>query len=161
MTRQRVLWALLLAGGVFAADQALKTWVLYGLGLMDGAMVEVTPFFNLILAWNKGVSFSLFDNGDDGRWFIVGFSAIMVVILAVWYSRSGSRLQDWALPIVIGGALGNVVDRLLYGAVVDFLDFHYSGYHWYTFNIADMAIVGGAGLLLLDSFFTPAEQTTE
>ncbi|MGB0920812.1 MAG: signal peptidase II [Alphaproteobacteria bacterium] len=151
----------LMVGGVLAADQALKYYVLYTLGLMEVKVIEVTSFFNLALAWNTGISFSLLDGGEETRWLLTAGMAAITLVLIVWYFRTTDALPRLALPVVVGGALGNIADRVQYGAVVDFLDFHYAGYHWYTFNIADTAIVGGALLLLLDSFRGTSGQETE
>lgn len=156
-----MLRGVLIAAGVLFADQALKFYVLFGLGLMEQKVIAVTSFFNLALAWNTGISFSLLDGGEETRWLLTAGMLIITLILIIWYFRTDEALPRLALPFVVGGALGNVVDRVQYGAVVDFLDFHYAGYHWYTFNIADTAIVCGALLLLLDSFRGTAGQETE
>lgn len=153
---------LLLAVVVFLADRGTKHWIL---GLRDaGALpIEVTGFFNLVFTWNRGITFGLFSQRDAegfdiGRWLLIGLTTAICVALVVWLVRATGRLLHLALGLVIGGAIGNLVDRIAYGAVADFLDFHALGYHWYVFNVADAAIVCGVGLLLLDSLLTPSKQ---
>lgn len=137
---------------VLIADQASKPWLL-GLMERNPGGLEVTPFFNLVMVWNRGVSFGLFSDGSDLRRILLMLAAGGITLwLLLWLWRGASRLVSVALGMVIGGAIGNVIDRLHYGAVADFFDFHLFGWHWPAFNIADCAIVVGVGLLLLDSF---------
>lgn len=150
-------YGLPLAALVFVLDRVTKAWVL-GLREAGGLPVEVTPFFNLVFTWNRGITFGLFNNPDGpdyGRWVLVLVTGGISVALVIWLIRASGRLLVTGLGLVIGGAVGNLVDRILYGAVADFLDFHALGYHWYAFNVADAAIVCGVGLLLLDSLMTP------
>ncbi|MCF4164727.1 signal peptidase II [Zavarzinia compransoris] len=123
------------------------------IALLDGQdPVQVTDFFNLVMVWNRGVSFGLFQQGDDsGRYLLTGFAVLVALMLLVWMWRSSSRLAAAGLALVAGGALGNAYDRVVLGAVADFFDFHVSGYHFWAFNIADSAITVGVGLLLLDA----------
>ena len=115
---------------------------------------EVTSFFNIVMVWNQGVSFGLFSNNSDiGPYILSAVSVIISLIFVAWFVRTHSNLMRFALTIVIAGALGNVLDRLRFGAVIDFLDFHAFGYHWPAFNIADAAIVCGVLLLMIYSFF--------
>jgi signal peptidase II len=116
--------------------------------------VEVTPFFDLVLVWNRGVSFGMLTGGGGvPPWALVALAGAIGLFLLAWLWRETRAPARLALWLVIAGAVGNVVDRLRFGAVVDFLDFHVNGYHWPAFNVADSAIVVGAGLLLLDSLF--------
>jgi signal peptidase II len=144
---------LLVAAPIVVLDQLVKWWVLAE--LMDPpAVINVTGFFNLVLVWNRGVSFGLFDS--DSHWgpiLLAGLALLIVVVLLVWLTRAGSRLSAVAIGMVLGGAVGNVIDRVRFGAVVDFLDFHALGYHWPAFNVADSAISIGVGLLLYDGLF--------
>ena len=141
---------LLLAAAVFAADQWTK-WLILGAYRLGDA-TRVTDFFNIVRAHNSGAAFS-FLAGASGwqRWFftIVGIAA---AIFIVWLLRShpGQRLFSFALALLLGGAIGNVVDRLQHGYVVDFLDFHWAGWHFPAFNVADSAITVGAACLILD-----------
>ncbi len=147
----RRLLSLLLAALVVAADQATKSWVI---GFFDGAGIPqrpVTPFFNLVLAWNRGVSFGLFNR--DSSWNVVLFSllaAAIVATLLVWLWRSRSALVAAGIGFITGGAVGNVIDRLRLGAVTDFLDFYWGDWHFPAFNLADSAITVGVSLLVLD-----------
>jgi len=152
----RLGWAL--AGSVLVLDQITKVLIL---GLFSGSprAIEVLPFFNLVLAWNKGVSFGMFDGlGDWGPWILVGLALVISVVLARWMMKAESRLNVMSLGLIIGGAVGNVIDRVRFGAVVDFLDVHVSGYHWPAFNVADSAITVGAAILILDSLFFGSEE---
>jgi signal peptidase II len=138
---------LVMALAVLALDQATKWLALET--LFDRGPVAVTPFFNLVLVWNRGVSFGMF--AGSGAWLLTLLAAGIGAFLVVWLYRETRAFTRIALWLVLAGAVGNVIDRLRFGAVVDFLDFHSFGYHWPAFNVADSAIVVGAGLILLDS----------
>lgn len=148
--RQKLLSWLALALAIVLIDQATK--IAAERAFAHGDSLPITSFFNLVLAYNKGAAFSfLADAGGWQRHFLtavgVGASLFIVYLLA----RHGTqKLFSLALTLILGGAVGNVIDRVLYGHVIDFLDFHYAGWHWPAFNIADSAIVCGAGLLILD-----------
>jgi signal peptidase II len=143
---------LALAVAVLAADQLTKHLVLRD--LVMGQPVEVTSFFDLVLVWNQGVSFGLLNGaGGSSRWWLIGLAGAIAALLIAWLWRETRALPQAALWLVLAGALGNVTDRLRYGAVVDFLDFHLGGLHWPAFNVADSAIVIGAGLLLIEGLF--------
>ena len=152
---------LLIALAVLAADQAAK-WAALALLAPPAAPIAVTPFFNLVLVWNRGVSFGMFGGQDAAYlpWVFVALALAIVAFLLTWLRRAPDGLTATALGLVIGGALGNVVDRLRFGAVVDFLDFHVAGYHWPAFNLADAAICVGAGLLLVSGLFVPRREAT-
>ena len=142
---------LALALAVLVADQLTKWLALTSLDLYQPW--AVTSFFNLVLVWNRGVSFGLFrDAGDHGPWLLMALAAAIGAFLIVWLVREGRPLTRLAIWLVLAGAVGNLIDRVRFGAVVDFLDFHLAGYHWPAFNVSDSAIVIGAGLILLDSF---------
>jgi len=156
--------AILLIIATLVADQLSKLWLIDVMAvrdcvLRDGLPVACAPVallanFDLVMVWNRGVSFGLFSqNSDTGPFILAGLSVAVSVFLSVWLSRAASRLLHVALPLVIGGALGNALDRLVYGAVADFFDFHVGTWHWPAFNVADMAISIGVGLLILDSLF--------
>ena len=142
----------------FAGDQAHKWWMLEIYGIAERGRVEITSFFDLVMAWNKGVSYGLFAQHDTmGRVILIGVSLLAVVGLFIWMGNALTRLSGLAIGLIIGGALGNITDRLVHGAVADFFHFHYAGFSWYIFNIADVAIVAGVIGLLLDWLRTPAE----
>lgn len=139
------------------ADQASKLWLLNGFDLARRGVVKVTPFFDLVLAWNIGISFGWLQNESQAAQLaLMAVKIIAVVALAIWMARSHTRLATVALGLIIGGAIGNGIDRLAYGAVVDFALFHIeiggNTYNWYVFNLADVAIVAGVAALLYDSF---------
>jgi signal peptidase II len=145
---------------VLVLDQILKLAVL---DLLDGGAraIVVTPFFNLVLVWNRGVSFGMLQGlGAILPWALAAVALAVIVGLVVWLSRTGQRPVAFGLGLVIGGALGNVVDRARYGAVADFLDFHLAGYHWPAFNLADAAICVGAVILIADGLLAPRRQYT-
>ena len=129
-------------------DQASKA-IAISMGPRLEAGIEVLSVFNLILVRNRGVSFGLF--GQAPVWLLMAFPLAIVAGLLIWIHRSDSRLTASALGLVVGGALGNLLDRLRQGAVTDFLDFYIGSYHWPAFNLADVAIVCGVGLLLMES----------
>ena len=146
-----------LAGAVIALDQITK-WLILDAFLPDPAPVEVLPFFNLVLTWNPGVSFGMFGGlGDLGPWILTGFAVVIAAVMGRWMVKTDGIWTALGLSLLIGGALGNVVDRVRFGAVVDFLDFHVSGYHWPAFNVADSAITVGAAVLIIEALFTKAE----
>ena len=139
---------------VLALDQATKLWA--SAALDYGVPVAVLPFFNLILVYNTGAAFSfLADAGGWQRIFFIVLSTGVSAVLAVWIWRlpSTMRLLGVALALVLGGALGNLVDRIAYGHVIDFIDLYAGGWHWPAFNIADSAITCGVVLLLADGLF--------
>ena len=140
----------LLAAAVVAADQATKAIVLSRFQLGEG--VVVTPYFNLVLVYNKGAAFSFLSDAPGWQTpLLVGFAVVAIAVVAHLLWRSPQRLVLSAgLALILGGALGNVIDRLRFGQVVDFLDFHAGGWHWPAFNVADSAITVGAVLLILD-----------
>lgn len=132
-------------------DQASKLWLLHGFGLMQRSPVELLPVLDLTLVWNRGISYGLFQQDSDlGRWLLAGFTLLAGVALWVWSVRAERRLLALALALVIGGAIGNGIDRLFYGAVVDFVHFHVGDFSWYVFNLADVWIVAGVAGLMYD-----------
>ncbi len=153
--RSRLKLGLLVAALVVLADQLVKLWVLAALG-SPSRSVEVAPFFDLTLVWNRGISFGLLSRGEGvSPWLFAGVALAVSLALAVWLRRIRRPWLAAAVGLVIGGALGNVIDRLRFAAVVDFLDFHAGGYHWPAFNLADAAISGGAIFLLIDALLGP------
>lgn len=154
-------FGLLAAVLVIVLDQLAKAAMLDL--LVEREVVTVTPFLNLVLVWNTGVSFGLLANDAAlTRWLLIGVSLIVSAALAVWLWRAGDRRVAVALGLIIGGALGNVIDRLLHRAVVDFLDFHLAGWHWPAFNLADGAItLGVAGLVLVTLLERPRRTTLD
>lgn len=142
----------LAAIAVLAVDQASKAWILGGLDLPTAGSIPILPFLNFTMVWNRGVTFGLLGGlGAASSWILAAMALAVVVALFVWLRRAESAWVAIALGAIAGGAVGNVIDRLRFGAVVDFLDAYAMGYHWYVFNIADAAIVCGVVALVLDS----------
>lgn len=155
----RFWWLALL---VLVADQLSKIWVLNNFSL--GESVSLLPVFNFTYARNYGAAFSfLGDAGGWQRWLFTGIAVVVTVILSVWLTRL--KTQQWklslALVLIVAGAIGNLIDRSLYGYVVDFLHVFYQDWHYPIFNIADCAITIGAGLLIWDSFSPDESVATE
>ena len=124
--------------------------------------ITITGFFNLVMVWNRGVSFGLLaSDAEMTRWLLIGLALIISAVLAVWMARTPRPVLRLVLGAVIGGALGNVIDRLRFGAVADFFDVHAFGYHWPAFNIADSAISLGVVVLLIDAFRTGRDAPEE
>jgi lipoprotein signal peptidase len=151
MTPRR-LTGLLLALFIFAADQASKYAVLHGLNLQDGHILVLLPVLNFVLVWNHGITFGLFA-GSDSKLLLATIASVVIISLLIWLWRSEKWLNTVAIGVITGGAAGNVLDRLHYGAVVDFIQAHLGAYSWYVFNIGDAAIVCGVITLMLESLF--------
>lgn len=152
---------LIAAAAALILDQASKLWLLNVFELGRRGAVAVTPFFDLVLAWNTGISYGWFQNsGPLGQGILLAIKVVAVIALAIWMAKSATRLATIGLGLIIGGAIGNGIDRLAYGAVVDFALFHIEiggkTYNWYVFNLADAAIVAGVAALLYDSFVSPS-----
>src|ERR1700683_5444092 len=143
------------------ADQASKFWLLYDFDLPDRFRVAVTPFVDFVLTWNTGISYGLFpQRGLFGAWALLGFKVVAVVLLWVWLARASSRLTAAALGLIVGGAVGNAIDRLHWPGVAGFVLFHIDTaawtFRWYVFNLADVAIVAGVLGLLYESLWRGA-----
>ncbi len=148
---------LIVAGVVIILDQATKWWVVT-IFMNPPRVVEVWPFFSVVMVWNRGVTFGFLDDTPFwGQWAFVGLALAIVAVLLLWLRRAETKWRAAAIGLIIGGALGNVIDRVHYGAVVDFLDFHIGTYHWPAFNIADSAITVGVAILFFDALFGPKE----
>jgi signal peptidase II len=143
-------WAVL----TLVIDQALKWWMLAVYGIEDLGRVRVTPFLDFVYLINKGISYGLLPlDSRVGQWLLAGLAGLAVLAMAVWLARwVTSRLVAASLGLIMGGAIGNAIDRLVLGGVADFIQVHAFGYYWYVFNIADAAIVAGVCGLLYDCF---------
>ena len=132
-------------------DQSSKWLILDRMGDVERT-IPVTSFLNFVLVWNKGVTFGILSRiGQHSMpYILIGIAAVILLLLGRWLLRTNSTPIALALGAIMGGAIGNVIDRLRYGAVADFIDFYYHNYHWYAFNISDAAIVSGVALLLID-----------
>ena len=151
MIQRRAVIGLYAAALVGLFDQLSKWMVLEHMGDVQST-IPVTSFLNFVLVWNKGVTFGLL--GKTGLaympYILIGVAALIVLSLGRWLVRTESTAVALAVGGIMGGAVGNIIDRLRYGAVVDFLDFYYQAHHWYAFNVADAAIVTGVAILLID-----------
>jgi signal peptidase II len=152
-------FGLIVAALTAAIDQAVKLWLLFGFDLGSRGTVHLTPFLDLILVWNTGISYGLFPQvGPLGQWALLAIKAVAVLLLWIWLTRAGARLTALSLGLIIGGAIGNAIDRVAYGAVADFVLLHITTanwtFRWYVFNLADVGIVAGVVGLLYDSMVT-------
>jgi signal peptidase II len=142
---------LLIAALVFAFDQLSKWWVLIVINLDEREPIQLTPFLDLAMAWNKGVSYGLLST--HMQWLLVVLSCGITVMLIIWLAKANTALTGASYGLLIGGALGNALDRVLHGAVADFVHLHWGTWSWYIFNVADIAIVAGVAVLLYDALF--------
>lgn len=151
-----LLWGLGVAAVIMVLDQITKHYTLHTL-LADVRGFEVLPFLNIVTAWNTGVSFGMFGDGAFSPWLFFALAVLISLGMAVWMARTTDRILILSLSMMIGGAIGNAIDRVRWGAVFDFIDVHAFGWHWPAFNVADAGITVGAALLILDSLFRRAE----
>ena len=167
--RSAMLWGPFSLLGLMVAviagliDQAMKLWLIFVFQLGARGAYALTPFLDLVLTWNTGISYGLLQqHGPFGQWALLALKAVAVALLWIWLASTGTRLTALGLGLIIGGALGNAVDRLLYGAVADFVLFHVRtatwSFNWYVFNLADVAIVAGVAVLLYESLIGEASQ---
>jgi signal peptidase II len=152
----RLLWLSLL---VIVLDQLSKFWIMAS--FQDYEVLKVWPVFNLTLVYNTGAAFSfLSDAGGWQRWFFIGIGVLVSAVMVIWLARLGprERLTAYGLALVVGGAVGNLIDRIWLGKVVDFLQWHWDDWYWPSFNLADSAITLGVVLLLIDGLFAGSRQ---
>ena len=156
MARQKIHMGLLIALIVLAADRISKWWIMDVLDLPNIQMVQILPIFNLQWVENRGVSFGMLSAESDlGRWALVVLLSLITIGLGIWLKSVQTRLLAVAIGLVIGGALGNIYDRIVFGYVADFLQFYVGDWSFAVFNVADSCITVGAALLIWDSFFGP------
>lgn len=142
---------------ILVLDQISKWWIVTEV-MNPPKHIPVFPSFNLVMGWNRGISFGLFDSSSPpNQWLLISLALIIVIFLLIWLWRSETRITSIALGLIVGGALGNVIDRIQYGAVADFLDFYVGSFHWPAFNVADAGITIGVIVLVLESFFISSE----
>jgi len=146
MSESRYPLILVVAGASFVLDRLTKLWIVEWMNLREVLFIPVVdPWLNLTMAWNRGVNFGLFATGDTGRWVLIGIALAIVIGLLIWARGGMTRIQAVAVGLVVGGAIGNVWDRVQYGAVADFLNMSCCGIrNPFAFNVADAAIFGGA-----------------
>jgi len=146
---------LLLAALLFAADQLSKAWIVHSVHLQDYGSIPITALLSLTWVENRGISMGLLNIGDAGRWPITALTAAIAIAVAFWLARERGRADALALGAILGGALGNIVDRVRLGYVVDFVHLHVGYRSFYVFNVADAAITLGVAALLLKGAFKP------
>ncbi|MBR2124615.1 MAG: signal peptidase II [Acetobacter sp.] len=145
-----------------SADQLSKYWILYDIDLPARGSIRVLPFLNFTMVWNRAITFGMFGwLGHSGRFIFSGISLAVVCALWVWMYRTPYKLTALCVGTIAGGAIGNVIDRLCYGAVVDFLHAHAFGWSWYVFNVADSAIVCSVCILLVQNFLSGHQQVLQ
>jgi signal peptidase II len=152
--------AMMLVLATVVVDQVSKQLLMTWLAKTGAVVTVIDGFFRLVMVWNRGVSFGLM-GGDQALppWVLSGVAIAVCIGLFLWLRRTDRALTAWGIGLVMGGAIGNVIDRARWGAVFDFADFHVGQWHWPAFNIADAAIVVGVGLMLLDSLLAETRRT--
>jgi signal peptidase II len=140
---------------LLAADQASKLWLIFGTNLRLTWPWHITPFLDFTVVWNRGISYGLFQQETEtGRWILTSVKLVASVILFFWLKRAENRIEAVGIGLIIGGAIGNAIDRIWHGAVFDFVHFHVGDFSWYVFNVADAAIVIGVILMVASPFLT-------
>jgi signal peptidase II len=143
-------------------DQVSKLYTLFVFDLPVREPVRLTPYLDLMVVWNRGISYGLFQQQTElGRWILIGISIAAAIGLSLWISRTAGHLLAASLGLIVGGAVGNAIDRVAYGAVFDFIHVHIGTFSWYVFNVADAAIVAGVVGLLYDSFVLERRRTRQ
>ena len=151
-----------LAAIVFLADQLVKYWIIHVVELEQKVSVPVLPFFSLTWVENRGVSMGMLTADTDvGRWLLVGLTGVIATVVAVWIRRERHWPESLALGLILGGALGNIVDRVRFGYVVDFVHLHWGPWSFYVFNIADAAITAGVIILLFRALIGRSDASSE
>jgi signal peptidase II len=146
-------------GEEYGISRPLLLWLKSAPEILPYVQVPVLPFFNWVMVWNKGVSFGILNHDTDyGPLFLSVLALVIVIAFTIWLFRNRNVFQCVAIALVIGGAIGNVMDRIRFGAVVDFLDFHAFGWHWPAFNVSDSCICIGVFLLIIHTFFFEKKQ---
>jgi signal peptidase II len=153
-------WGLAAALAGLGIDQACKAWMLGPFAIADKGRVPVTPFFDLVMVWNRGVSYGLFTQGGDaGRWLLIVLGLAGAALFSWWMWKSERLLPALSLGLIAGGALANVIDRIMFGAVADFFLFHAGAFEWYVFNLADVWIVAGVIGMALSWLTEPVDSS--
>lgn len=153
MNKKLIISSLLIALVSLIIDQASKIYLVDVYNIASVGTQKVTDFFNLVMVWNKGISFGMFSGHESSNYFFIGVSIVIVGILSYWLTKTDLKLEAIGIGFVLGGAIGNIIDRFRYGAVADFFDFHINNKHWPAFNIADSSIFIGACILITSSLF--------
>jgi len=143
----------------FVVDRLSKWWLIDVFGITERGIVKILPFFDVVMVWNRGISYGLFQADTGlGIAILASFAILVTVALSLWLARIHHPLMALSIGLIIGGAVGNIYDRIAFGAVADFFSLHAYGYYWYIFNIADIWIAIGVTLMIYDAFFPVAEE---
>lgn len=148
------LLGILIAVVTALLDQYSKYYIFDLLNSIESRAIVVTPFFNLVMVKNFGVSFGMFNNLAYGYLILSGIALFITIVLLIWMWKERKLYPSIALGLIIGGAIGNIIDRVLFGSVADFLDFHWQGYHWPAFNLADSTVFIGVAMIIMENFVT-------
>ncbi len=148
LNKKQFLFGFLIVLITVALDQGSKWWIMEILYERQAAPITILPFFNLVMVWNPGVSFGMLQTLSYGHIILSAAALIIISVLFAWMWKSPGRATNLALGLIIGGAMGNIIDRIRFGAVADFFDFHLANWHWPAFNIADSAVFIGACILI-------------
>ena len=152
---------LIAAAIVLLLDRLSKWWLIHVFEMPLKPEVTVTPFFKLVMWWNTGISFGVFSTGSDVvRWLLAALAIVVCIILVCWLTKTNRWLTALGIGLVLGGAIGNIYDRVLYGAVADFFYFHVGDWYWPAFNVADMGITIGVATLLFEAVTKPRPPQT-
>ena len=138
---------------IFLADRISKLWIISFFDSANNPIIEVLPFINLHLIWNKGIAFGLFSFSEKYNYNFLTLLIFIVIIVVFWMLLKSKGLEKYGFIFVFGGSLGNVYDRMFYSAVPDFIDIYYKNFHWFIFNVADIFITLGVIVLILNEFF--------
>lgn len=159
MIQHKLFFLLGMATALFiiVLDQLSKWYVLDILEIWKNSPINIASFFNLVMVWNHGISFGMLSH-HRLPWVLIALALVIIVVLVRWLTRVKHRISALAIGLVIGGAIGNVIDRIRFGAVFDFLDFHAFAFHWPAFNVADSAIFIGVVVLCFESMIQPAKK---
>lgn len=155
--KKNILFGLIIAIALAAADQWSKIAIFALLQEFNPPMIELTSWFNLVTVRNTGVSFGMLQDTPHGKWVLSFLNIAIVTLLLYWLYGSKHAISIWALGMIIGGAFGNLIDRLRFGYVADFIDIHLAGYHWPAFNLADSVVCIGVVLILFEGLFLKEE----
>ncbi|MFQ3360895.1 MAG: signal peptidase II [Alphaproteobacteria bacterium] len=153
-SKRKLFFSLILILTAYLIDRLNKYFFINEIGIDESSIIEVTSFLDIVLVWNRGISYGLFQQESEiGKIFLTILSCLICIFLVIWIFKEKNFLCYMPLSLIVGGALSNATDRLLFGAVADFYHLHAYGYSWYVFNIADMCIVFGVFLLIIINFY--------
>ena len=133
-------------------DRFIKYWVISYFNAESSGIIYLAPFLNIDLIWNKGIAFGLFFFEEKKYYLLITIFILVIILILIWWMSNTFGVENFSISMIIGGAIGNVIDRIYYSAVPDFIDFHINNFHWFVFNLADIFITIGIGLMILNEF---------